>query len=785
MLKGLRFGLWAGCGAVALLLLTQPVSVDAQFALSTAVIFAMIVTWKLGRGDWGRQLFLGFSSVVVVRYIFWRSTSTLPPLSDPFDLVPGIVLFLAEIYCVLILVISLVINVDPLRRKTLPREEDDNLPTVDVFIPSYNEDEGILATTIAAAKSMDYPAKKLTVWLLDDGGTIQKRNDKNPEKAAAALQRYTDLQLLCLKMGAKYLTREKNEHAKAGNMNNGLKVSTGELIVVFDADHAPFRNFLRETVGHFGLDPKLFLVQTPHIFLNPDPIEKNLKTFDRMPSENEMFYSLTQRGLDKWDASFFCGSAAVLRRTALETTGGFSGITITEDCETAFELHGNGWHSVFVDKPLIAGLQPETFTSFIGQRSRWCQGMFQILMLKNPALKRGLSFTQRISYLSSMTFWFFPLPRLVFMFAPLMYIFLDTKIFVSNIDETIAYTGMYIIVNLMLQNYLYGRVRWPWISELYEFVQGVFLAKAIFTVVLNPRKPTFNVTAKGLTLDNDHLSELSWPFFAIWGLLFVAGLTAAFRYAFEPGINSLMLVVGLWNTFNLIIAGAALGAVAERAQPDRHPRLPIQRQGRLKIGNMELETDIINVSAGGCALLTAAKSTLPVGSGTDVIGQLSIKAIGTLVRDETINVLVKRAEDRDGGTLYACEFHEMQPSQHFVLADLMYGDGEALVRFLDRRRTHQSIWQGSAQFIKWGVTEPVRAFRYLWLEHQAGKISSAAVLELKALAEKVKAATQENASPIPAVQHAMAAPLHQDNLKVPAAPLHQDNVKVPAALHAA
>ena len=82
-----------------------------------------------------------------------------------------------------------------------------------------------------------------------------------------------------------------------------------------------------------------------------------------MPSENEMFYAITQRGLDKWNGSFFCGSAALLRRAALAESGGFSGITITEDCETAFELHARGWTSLYVDKPLIAGLQPETFAS--------------------------------------------------------------------------------------------------------------------------------------------------------------------------------------------------------------------------------------------------------------------------------------------------------------------------------------------------------------------------------------------------------------------------------------
>ena len=129
-----------------------------------------------------------------------------------------------------------------------------------------------------------------------------------------------------------------------------------------------------------------------------------------------MFYSVTQRGLDKWNGSFFCGSAALLRRRALDEAGGFSGVTITEDCETAFELHSRGWNSIYVDTPLIAGLQPDTLVAFIGQRSRWCQGMFQILMLKNPLFKRGLHPIQKLAYLSSMTFWFFPVPRMIFMF---------------------------------------------------------------------------------------------------------------------------------------------------------------------------------------------------------------------------------------------------------------------------------------------------------------------------------------------------------------------------------
>lgn len=712
MLRALRTSAWIVAGFFAIAMLTQPVSVDAQAGLAIAAIVAMILIWKFGKGFVARQMFLALGSFIVVRYMYWRITNTMPPIADTVGFAFGLVLLTAEIYCVVILAISLTINAAPLKRKPLEREDDELLPTVDVYIPTYNEDEYILATTIAAAKSMDYPPEKLNVWLLDDGGTDQKCNDSNPEKALAARTRRSTLQTLCQQMGAIYLTRKKNEHAKAGNMNHALKVSNGEIVVVFDADHAPFRAFLRETVGHFRKDPKMFLVQTPHVFLNPDPIEKNLVTFAKMPSENEMFYSVTQRGLDKWNGSFFCGSAALLRRSALETVGGFSGITITEDCETALDLHGSGWNSAFVEKPLIAGLQPETFSSFIGQRSRWCQGMFQILMLKNPVMKKGLSVIQKLCYLSSMTFWFFPIPRLIFMLMPLIYICFDIKIFVSNIDEAIAYTLTYIIVNLMLQNYLYGRVRWPWVSELYEYLQGVFLAKAIVSVAANPRAPSFNVTAKGLTLDNDHISELAWPFFAIWGALFAADLVAIWRYFFDPNVSHLMIVVGAWNTFNLIIAGVALGCVAERKQPDRHPRLFIDRVGKLFHNGQAYPVAIKNVSAGGCAMEITGEGAKPA-IGEDDELSLWVEPQGVVIKQERIRLKYKRTDTGPDADLWAFEFPDLRPEEYYVLADLMYADSDALPRFLMSRRKHKNVFAGTGRFILWGLVEPFRAFSYL------------------------------------------------------------------------
>jgi len=335
MLRALTFAAWATLALFALALVAQPLSTSSQLAFGLAGILTMLVIRALRLEGYWRHLFYGVGGLIVLRYVYWRTTSTLPSPADLQDFVPGVVLYAAEMFCVAFLAINLFVISSPIDRKRAPQLRPEAAPTVDVFVPSYNESKELLAATLAAAKAMRYPAEKLTVYLLDDGGTDEKLNQEDPEAAFAAAQRRSELHDLARDLGVVYLTREDNRHAKAGNLTNGLSHSRGELVAAFDEDHAPSRDFLVETVGHFSEEERLFLVQTPHFFLNPDPIERNLGTFTRMPSENEMFYGLIQKGLDKWNSAFFCGSAALLRRSALEEAGRFSGPSVTEDYETA------------------------------------------------------------------------------------------------------------------------------------------------------------------------------------------------------------------------------------------------------------------------------------------------------------------------------------------------------------------------------------------------------------------------------------------------------------------
>ncbi len=692
-------------------LITLPINLQTQLITGITVVALMaVIKFMRGEGTW-RLIALAFGTSIILRYVFWRTTSTLPPLNQPENFIPGFLVYLAEMYSVMMGALSLFVVAMPLPSRPSRATTEDKFPHVDVFVPSYNEDAALLANTLAAAKGMAYPADRLDVWLLDDGGTLQKRNANNLLESQAANTRHRQLKQLCEELGAHYLTRDRNEHAKAGNLNNGMEHSKGELIAVFDADHAPARDFLLETVGYFDDDPRLFLVQTPHFFINPDPLERNLQTFDKMPSENEMFYGIIQRGLDKWNASFFCGSAAVLRRKALEQTSGFSGVSITEDCETAIELHSRGWNSIYVDKPLIAGLQPATFASFIGQRSRWAQGMMQIMRFRFPLLKRGLSLPQRLCYMSSMLFWFFPFSRTIFLFAPLFYLFFNLEIFTSSGGEFLAYTLSYMFVNMMMQNYLYGSFRWPWISELYEYVQTVHLLPAVVSVMLNPRKPTFKVTAKDESISVSRLSEISRPFFVIFGVLLIAVCVAVYRVYAEPYKADVTLVVGGWTLLNLILAGCALGVVSERGERSSSRRVRVNRRCEFGVGGKWHPASIEDVSVHGARLHVFSKTFDPLEIGTH--GAIRFRPHSGAA-EETLPIAVRNIHEDGDVTSIGCLYLPQSALDHRLVADLIFANSNQWTQFQLSRRRNPGLIRGTVWFIGVSLYQTSRGLIYLF-----------------------------------------------------------------------
>ncbi|RME65781.1 MAG: cellulose synthase catalytic subunit (UDP-forming) [Caldilineae bacterium] len=668
-----------------------------QFALGMTLTMAILIMRKIQlerhRQDPGsrlRLLVLVTGAFVVLRYILWRIQYTVPSLHDgALNFAFGWLLAVAELIAIGIFFLGAFVNLHPLRREPAPLPEDSAVwPTVDVFVPSYNEDRELLEVTLLAALNIRYPRQKLKVYLLDDGGTLQKRNDPDENKAREARQRHEELQTLCREVGAHYLTRERNEHAKAGNINAALPRTHGELILFLDADHVPTVDILENLVGQFLLNDKLFLVQSPHFFLNPDPVEKNIQVDESFPGEYEMFYTHGQRGLDFWNASFFCGSAALFRRRYLEEVGGISTDTITEDAETSLTLHSRGYDSAYIHRPMVAGLQPETFTGFITQRVRWCQGMLQMLRLKNPLLRPGLSLGQRLGYLNSVFYWLFPIPRTVFLFAPSLYLIFGIAFVNISFPHVLTYIIPYLTAVSLVANFFYGKVRWFLVSELYETVQSVFAIPVVLKTLIHPRGATFAVTPKGERLDHEFVSEFATPFYWALGFASLSIVAAIYRLVVFPAEYGQTLVALAWEGFNFIMISGALGVVLEKPQRRAGPRAPAGFSGELSAGEWRAPVEVLDISYRGVRL-RAPQAPAPF-EGEGMRLRFRNPVTGNLVE---LPCEVRNARECGGWVLGMRLMPESLAHRREIVA-AAYGDSERWRQMLIRRNRQVGVIEG-------------------------------------------------------------------------------------------
>lgn len=574
----------------------------AQGLIAYASIGLFITALIFNFADKIRLVLLLIALFVSWRYLYWRITDTVI-YTGFFDYIGTLLLLFAEIYGIVISSLGIFTSLNLLNRQPtdIRGTPDEKLPSVDVLIPTYNEDFDIVVDTLLSASMMHYPKDKLRIYLLDDGGTDQKISDPDPSKAEAALKRREKFQTFCTENGFTYITRSRNVNAKAGNINNALSHINGELILILDCDHIPTHDFLQNTVGEFLRDPKIFLVQTPHAFYNPDPIEKNMGIFRNAPSENEMFYYHIQKGHDFWESSFFCGSAALLKRSCLDEVGGIAGETVTEDAETALKLHAKGYKSAYISIPMVRGLQPETFSALVLQRIRWTQGMIQIFLLNNP-LFQPLKLHQKLSYFSACFFWFFSYARVVYLLAPLAYLLFGLRVYHASPTEILVYPLPHLMLALLTSYFLYKEVRWSFYSEVYETALSLFTLPAIASVFFNPRAPEFAVTPKGENAEEDFISQLYTPFIIIFFLIVIGFGMGIYRLLNYPELIAVTAVTMAWNAFNLFLILSALVIVYEKRQLRRYARIPSNENVILDVKGKTYHGKITDISMGGIAV---------------------------------------------------------------------------------------------------------------------------------------------------------------------------------------
>jgi cellulose synthase (UDP-forming) len=358
-------------------------------------------------------------------------------------------------------------------------KEDNRLIVVDVFFPTFNEEIELVKLSLRDAKKIVYPHPiDLRIHILDDG--------KRPEMKKVAEEE-----------GVGYFTRSSNIGFKAGNMRNAMEQTSGDFILICDADTRPFPTILEHTLGYFK-DPDVAWVQTPQWFFDiPEgvPLPKLLKKWlgrpgtllgpavekvigpvkvasDPFVNDPKMFYDLIQRRRNWANASFCCGAGSIHRRDAVmeaalksyseqiekKTEGQIKQLKrltgesnpdmivkemmaqglaldeeltpykfhVSEDIYTSIILHSDktrNWKSVLHPEVESKMLSPQDLLSWTIQRFKYAGGTLDIALHDNLIFRPGLTWPQRIMYLTTVWSYLGGIWNFIFLTAPLIYLF--------------------------------------------------------------------------------------------------------------------------------------------------------------------------------------------------------------------------------------------------------------------------------------------------------------------------------------------------------------------------
>lgn len=426
-------------------------------------------------------IFYTLTILLTFTYIIYRIFFTIPTTLGIIALISSILVLFIEIWESLDF-FAYYLNILCVK-KTSPKIPDlsniTQYPDIDVLIATINEHESLLKNTITACKNMSYPDKsKIHIYLCDDG------NRANIKKLAENL-------------GVNYLSRITNKNAKAGNYNHALNHITSPFVATFDADMAPTPNFLLTTLPFFftGTD-EIGFVQLPQSFNNPDIFQLRFKLENKIPFEQDYFYHSIQIAKNTTNSAIYCGTNALFSRKALNSCNGFATGTISEDIATGMMIESKGYKCLALNNVEAYGTAVNDLSGFVKQRSRWARGCVQILKKYNILKNKGLSFKQKIEYLSCISYWFFGVRRMVYLLTPLLFSIFGVIIVDCNLTTFISiWLPTYILKRFTLDIFEGNKRSSTW-NKIYETILTPVLCKEVLKEFFGFGNTKFEVTPK-------------------------------------------------------------------------------------------------------------------------------------------------------------------------------------------------------------------------------------------------------------------------------------------------
>jgi len=269
-------------------------------------------------------------------------------------------------------------------------------PRLDIFLPVCGEPLEVLRNTWTAVSDLVAVYQGVAQpYVLDDGAS-------------------DEAQAMAAEFAFEYIRRpDLPEGKKAGNLRYAFARTDAELIVIFDADFAPRRDFLAELLPYLD-DPEVAIVQSPQYF-RTSPHQNWIE--NAAGSVQEVFYRAIQTARNRFDAAVCVGTSAVYRRVALEPFGGPTLIPYAEDVHTGLDVRRNGWSLVYLPIVLSTGICPDNLDAFVRQQYRWCSGNVGIVFSRR-LWSIPMSFPARLTYISG--FCYYAYTALLVFFGPLI-----------------------------------------------------------------------------------------------------------------------------------------------------------------------------------------------------------------------------------------------------------------------------------------------------------------------------------------------------------------------------
>lgn len=525
-----------------------------ELSLLLAIVWLVLLAFLVGqKTSYHKTLTTVFGGLALVIYFYWRIQFTiLPFLDDPKSVAIWMwgylfVEFLSISDIFQLYVFQILARDQPKAGILSERGVQASYPIlakapkVDLLIPTYNEPYDILRKTLLRARAIKY--SNLTVNLLDDGS--------RPE-----------IEALANELGVRYMTRNSNHGAKAGNMNAALPRLDGDFVAILDADFLAFDDFLARAMPAFE-DPKVGCVQFPQSFYNPDPSQVNSRLFRELKDEQWVWYHEVLPTRDQAGLATSCGSCSVVRRSALDKIGGcFPEDTITEDFDLSLRLMSKGMVTRYLHIPVAVGLHAQTVDDFFRQRVRWALGNVKAWRL---AVKRD-GLLESLRYFLLFEWRAISLPaRIVTIFAPATVLLLDIwPLKVSSIWEYLGFVIPFIVV-IGHSEFVAQRLRLSTFLTMQGRTAGLalVLGSAIIKQCISPKRIGFEVTLKTKTLGTG--LNLAHRIILLAMMISVLSLIVGLVKVFGQGQYVEMYSVSLiWQAWNLVLVAGAYFVFTDR-----------------------------------------------------------------------------------------------------------------------------------------------------------------------------------------------------------------------------